>query len=89
MFVNLEVHSFHCVEGFAHIAASVYEPGVMREVFGTEDCVHAIKQVLLHGPVDAELNGKPIRMRHFVVLNDGNRRRIPMTVRFGERSQQW
>ena len=85
VYVSLDVPKFHCVEGFVRVAAAVDEPGVMHvEVFGSEGCIHAIHLVLLQGPIDAELDGRPIRMVHFVVLNHGDRRRIAMTVRFQE-----
>lgn len=89
MFVTLDVPSFHCIEGFARVAAAVDGPGVMHvEVFGTVNCIREITAVLLQGQIDAELDGRPIRMRHFLVLNQGDRRRIGMTVRFDERQRQ-
>nr|WP_145549830.1 hypothetical protein [Variovorax boronicumulans] len=76
---------FHCVEGFVRVAAAVDEPGVMHvEVFGSEGCIHAIHLVLLQGPIDAELDGRTIRMVHFAVRNHPDKRRIAMTVRFQE-----
>lgn len=85
MYVSLDVPKFHCVEGFVRVAAAVDEPGVMHvEVFGSEGCIHAIHHVLLQGPIDAELDGRMIRMLHFAVLNHGDKRRIAMTVRFQE-----
>ncbi len=88
MFVTLDVPSFQCVEGYSRVAAAVDEPGVMQvEVFGSENCIREITAVLVQGQIDAELDGRPIRMRQFLVLNQGDRRRIAMTVRFDERSQ--
>ncbi|RCW73837.1 hypothetical protein [Pseudorhodoferax soli] len=90
MYVTLEVPGFHCVEGFFRIAAAVDEPGVMNvQIFGTEDCIHTLSTLLMHGPVDAELFGKPIRMRHFNILNQADRRRIAMTVHYEERDRQY
>ncbi|PZP97170.1 MAG: hypothetical protein DI587_18495 [Variovorax paradoxus] len=88
MFVTLDVPSFQCVEGYSRVAAAVDEPGVMQvEVFGTENCIREINADLLQGQTDAELDGRPIRIRQFLVLNQGDPRRIAMTVRFDERSQ--
>lgn len=85
VYVSLDVPMFHCVEGFVRVAAAVDEPGVMHvEVFGSEACIHAIHLVLLEGPIDAELDGRTIRMVHFAVRNDADKRRIAMTVRFQE-----
>jgi hypothetical protein len=89
MFVTLGVPSFHCLEGYSRVAAAVDEPGVMHvEVFGTENCIREITSVLLQGQIDADLDGRPVRMRHFLVLNQGDRRRIAMTVRYEEREHK-
>jgi hypothetical protein len=85
MFVILEVPGFHCVEGFFRIAAAIDEPGVMNvQVFGTEHCIDTIRATLVDGPIDGQVFGRPIRMRHFNILHQSDRRRIVMTVWYEE-----
>jgi hypothetical protein len=89
MFVTLDVSSFRCVKGYSGVTAAVDKPGVLQvEVFGTEECICAIRAVLLSGVVKADLDGRPICMRHFVLLHLNDQRRIAMTVRFEEQGHQ-
>jgi hypothetical protein len=85
MVVSLNVPRFSCVEGFVRLTATIGEPGAMEvHVFGSQNCVHAISTMMVHGPIDGEILGRAIRMRRFIVLNQGDRSRIVMTVRYAE-----
>jgi len=86
--VALKVPRFASVEGFVSIAATIEGPDSLNiNVVGNESCVHAINMAMMNGPVDAELSGTPIRMRHFNVLNQGDRRRAVVSARYDELGQ--
>ncbi|KQP43941.1 hypothetical protein ASF44_28860 [Pseudorhodoferax sp. Leaf274] len=79
----MTVPRFEELDGFGEIVAILLEPGLLSvQLIGEERFLHAAGTAMMHGPIDAQLQTVPIRMRHFSVVNQGDRRRIMMTVHF-------
>lgn len=89
MSVKLTIPGFEALPGFEEVVAIVLEPGLLSvQVVGDEAFIHSAGILMLHGPIDALLQEALIRMRRFSVLNQGDRRRILMTVHYEERDRQ-
>jgi hypothetical protein len=83
--VKLTIPGFEAIPGFEEVVAVVLGPGMLSvQVIGEQAFTHAAGTLMMHGPIDALLQNAAIRMRRFLVLNQGDARRIVMTVHYEE-----
>lgn len=81
--LDLEMDFLKQSDGVDRVIAEAAGVGLLRvQVHGSEGAIRTVTARTLAGPIDAVLQGRPVRLRHFTVLNQGNRQGIIMLVKF-------
>jgi hypothetical protein len=82
--LQLEIAFLKQSEGIERVVAQAVTTGLLRvQIDGNEGAIRTVTARTLAGPIDAVLQGRPVRLRHFTVLNQGNRQSIVMLVKVG------
>lgn len=87
MSVRLKVPEFDAIGGIARTVAVERDKGVLEvTLIGDRESMVTVARRLLQGRVDGVLDGTPIRMSRYSLLNQGNPMRLHMTVAYEVRN---